>query len=98
LGGGLPAILSDIPGHRLFRGLGETFPVQDMKKSAEILTRTIARAVSEPAQLREETWKRGQQLRDDFSIVQMVTRYTAVYQKIQVQYFRREVPLIPSAA
>lgn len=98
LGGGLPTILSDIPGHRLFRGLGETFPVQNMKKSAEILSRTIARAVSEPAQLRDETWKRGQRLRDDFSIVQMVTRYTAVYQKIQVQYFRREVPLIPSAA
>lgn len=97
LGGGLPAILSDIPGHRLFQTLGEMAPVHNVKESAAILSRTIKRVVLEPDQLREETWKQGQQLRERFSIDQMIARYTAVYQQIQERYFHEEISLVPSA-
>lgn len=98
VGGGLPAILSDIPGHRLFHNMGEMFPLHNMKESAVILSRTIKRVMSEPEQLRRETWERGQELRERFSTEQMINRYTAVYQHIQGQYFREAISLVPTTA
>jgi glycosyltransferase involved in cell wall biosynthesis len=98
LGSGLPSILSDIPGHRLFHTLGTMAPVHDMKQSAALLSHTIKRVMLEPEQLREESWKQGYLLRERFSIDQMITHYLAVYQQIQERYFREHVSFAPSAA
>ena len=80
IGGGLPGLLSDIDGHKMFR-CGASFFNKNTKKSLE-LEEILAAIKRSHDSFYRDCWHKTRELRDAFSVKNMAERYIEQYKKL----------------
>lgn len=80
VGSGVPAVLSQIPGHGFLAKYAETYPLQEPQQGAFAIERVVQCMESDDAKLREVLWKKTQEVRDSFTLNAMSHRYVKLYE------------------
>jgi O-antigen/teichoic acid export membrane protein/glycosyltransferase involved in cell wall biosynthesis len=82
VGSGVPALLSEIPGHEFLKGYTSQYPLSSPARGAEILSRLIAAAQSDARGSRAAMEQRTAKLRGEYSIETMAHAYERVYRSV----------------
>lgn len=79
LGSGVPAVLSQIPGHEFLASFAEFFPLVP-GLGARAVEDIFQRSMVDDTALRQECWKRSQAIRDSFTLTTMSRQYEKLYE------------------
>jgi O-antigen/teichoic acid export membrane protein/glycosyltransferase involved in cell wall biosynthesis len=81
VGSGVPALLSDIPGHDFLKNMAQQYSLGQIKEGAREIENIIKKVQEVDEELFRELWKKGENLRNIFSIERMSGRYSALYRE-----------------
>jgi glycosyltransferase involved in cell wall biosynthesis/O-antigen/teichoic acid export membrane protein len=79
IGSGIPALLSDIPGHAFLKPYARTYSLLDPKSGASLLAEILAEIFKDDVKLRNETWNRSAPLRANYTLATMSGQYEKLY-------------------
>jgi glycosyltransferase involved in cell wall biosynthesis len=81
LGSGVDCLLSDIEGHKMYEGYAQFYDLKRPDQGAAILEKILNEqmSASQFAAHRQATWLKSEELRERYSVEQMVDRYESCY-------------------
>jgi len=80
LGCGVPAILSEIPGHEFLSSHADLYPLDRPELGAQALTRLFDESNSDEIAYRKRKWSGAQVIRDSFTPGAMAKQYEKLYE------------------
>jgi glycosyltransferase involved in cell wall biosynthesis len=86
VGAGIPALLSDIEGHRIFKNLDQGlvgfFTIQNPKGGGDWICKQLEKMTNNENQYFQDRWKESTGVRSRFGISKMVARYSELYTRV----------------
>lgn len=82
LGSGIPCLLSDIEGHRIYRQWAQIYDLKNPREGAQLLDKKLSliEAVENFTAFKQQHWQNAADLRARYSVSAMVTQYEKLYQ------------------
>jgi glycosyltransferase involved in cell wall biosynthesis len=82
LGSGLPALVSNIPGHQMPSNTITYFDLGNTVAAAELLTKLLAKKITNELSFRQTYWQNGHYFRENFGYLHMTEKYLKLYRNL----------------
>lgn len=86
--GGVPLLLSQIPGHEFLEDVGRLYPLEDPSQGALALKEILSEIENGVSEYYINLWNKSETLREHYSLDNMVKAYLSLYQKMESKFLR----------
>jgi glycosyltransferase involved in cell wall biosynthesis len=80
LGSGIPAVLSQIPGHEFLGAYADLYSLESPRIGAQAVERVWDEMESNPVHYRAMLWERSRPIRESFTQAEMAKQYERLYE------------------